>query len=209
VTATLKSDHLLYFNQAKEFVLSSFAAVENQLVPLHLVRTVDWLLKLKPQADEALLIAGVTHDIERAFREDAVYEKMFLSENAFRDEAFLDYHQQRSAVITGNFLKSTTCSAELRTKVEHLVAHHETGGDPESNLLKDADSLSFFQTNVDLFVTVKVKESSLEKVKSKFEWMFERISGIDAREHCRPLYEAALRKLFASVAKTDATSTGC
>ncbi len=207
MTRTPETDHLIYFNQAKEFVLSSFAAVENQLVPLHLTRTVDWLLKLKPQADEALLIAGVTHDIERAFREDAVYAKMFLSENAFRDEAFLEYHQQRSARIIGKFLASITCPAELRTKVEHLIAHHETGGDPESNRLKDADSLSFFQTNVNLFVTVKVKESSPEKVKRKFEWMFERISGIEAREHCRPLYEAALKKLFANTSKVNAVST--
>jgi len=208
VTTTLKTDHLIYFNQAKEFVLSSFAAVENQLVPLHLTRTVDWLLKLKPLADEALLIAGVTHDIERAFREEAVYEKMFLSENAFRDEAFLDYHQQRSAKIIDKFLASITCPVDLRGRVKHLIAHHETGGDPESNLLKDADSLSFFQTNVDLFVTVKVRESSPEKVKRKFDWMFERISGIDAREHCRPLYEAALKKLFVNAANPDAVSTG-
>ena len=205
MTTTLKTDHLIYFNQAKEFVLSSFAAVENQLVPLHLTRTVDWLLKLEPLADEALLTAGVTHDIERAFREEAVYEKMFLSENAFRDEAFLDYHQQRSAGIIDKFLASITCPVDLRSKVKHLIAHHETGGDPESNLLKDADSLSFFQTNVDLFVTVKVRESSPEKVKRKFDWMFERISGIDAREYCRPLYEAALKKLFVNA---DAVSTG-
>ncbi len=198
MTRKSKTDHLIYFNQVKEFVLSSFAAVDNQLVPLHLIRTVDWLIKLYPEADEALLIAGVAHDIERAFREDKVYEKMFLSENAFRDESFLDYHQQRSAKIIGDFLKTTTCPAALQKKVEHLVAHHETGGDTESNLLKDADSLSFFQTNVDLFVTVKVKESSPEKVESKFKWMFERITGPEPRKLCRPLYETALTKLAAA-----------
>ncbi|MCK5681060.1 hypothetical protein KAI46_09670, partial [bacterium] len=61
---------LPYYEAAKEFVKNSFAAVENQLVPLHLERTVDWLVKLYPEADEALLIAGVAHDIERAFREE-------------------------------------------------------------------------------------------------------------------------------------------
>ncbi len=195
MTRPPETGHLIYFNQAKEFVLNSFAAVANQLVPLHLTRTVDWLLKLEQQADEALLIAGVAHDIERAFREDAIYEKMFLSENAFRDKAFLDYHQQRSARIITDFLNTLDCPAEISEKVFHLVAHHETGGDPESNLLKDADSLSFFQTNVDLFVTVKVKESSPEKVKSKFEWMFERISDLKAKELCRPLYESAMIRL--------------
>ncbi len=198
MTRKSATDHLIYFNPAKEFVLNSFAAVANQLVPLHLTRTVEWILKLKPTADEALLTAAVAHDIERAFREDAVYEKMFISENAFRDAAFLDYHQQRSAKIITDFLKTQDCPAEISEKVYHLVAHHETGGDPESNLLKDADSLSFFQTNVDLFVKVKVQESSPEKVKSKFDWMFARISGIDARKLCRPLYEAALDKLAAT-----------
>ncbi len=195
MTLISATSHLIYFNQAKEFIISAFAEVENQLVPLHLVRTVDWILKLEPQADEALLIAGVTHDIERAFREDLVYQKMFSSENAFQDRAFLDYHQQRSAKIIAEFLKTLNCPTPLCDKVYHLVAHHETGGDPETDLLKDADSLSFFQTNVDLFVTVKTRESSPEKVKSKFDWMFARISDPTAREICRPLYNTALNRL--------------
>lgn len=186
---------LPYYKAAKEFVKNSFAAVKNQLVPLHLERTVDWLIKLYPEADEALLIAGVAHDIERAFREEHVYRKMFLSDNAFKDSAFLDYHQQRSAKIISDFLKTLDCPTKLSEKVSHLVAHHETGGDIETDLLKDADSLSFFQTNVDLFVTVKVVESSVDKVKEKFIWMFERISRPQAREFCRPLYEDAMTRL--------------
>ncbi len=173
----------------------SFAAIDNQLVVLHLERTATWLLKLNPEADEALLIAAVSHDIERAFREDHVYQKMFLSDNAFNDPDFLDYHQQRSAKIIAEFLKTLNCPTPLCDKVYHLVAHHETGGDPETDLLKDADSLSFFQTNVDLFVTVKTRESSPEKVKSKFDWMFARISDPTAREICRPLYNTALNRL--------------
>ncbi|MEA3347576.1 MAG: DUF4202 family protein [Pseudomonadota bacterium] len=184
-----------YYKAAKEFVNDSFAAVNNQLVALHLERTVEWLLKLYPESEQALLIAAVSHDIERAFREDHVYQKMFLSENAFQDNAFLDYHQQRSAKIISEFLKTLNCPTALSEKVHHLVAHHETGGDFESDLLKDADSLSFFQTNVDLFVTVKVGESSVDKVKSKFTWMFERISRPQAREFCRPLYEDAMARL--------------
>ncbi|MCK5915630.1 MAG: hypothetical protein KAG92_05795 [Deltaproteobacteria bacterium] len=186
---------MTYYRAAEEFVKDSFAAVGNQLVPLHLKRTVEWLIKLYPNSDQALLIAGVSHDIERAFREDHVYQKMFLSDNAFNDPAFLDYHQQRSAKIICDFLKTRNCPSELNKKIYHLVAHHETGGDVETDQLKDADSLSFFQTNVDLFVTVKVYESSIDKVKSKFTWMFERISDHKAREFCRPLYESAMTRL--------------
>ena len=188
-------DDLPYYEAAKEFVKNSFAAVGNKLIQLHLERTVNWLVKLYPEADEALLIAGVTHDIERAFREESVYQKMFNSDKAFQDSAFLDYHQQRSAKIITEFLKTLDCPTTLSEKIYHLVAHHETGGDSEADLLKDADSLSFFQTNVDLFVTVKVVESSIKKVSDKFTWMFERISSAKARDLCRPLYEDAMAQL--------------
>ncbi len=195
VSETIENRHLVYYPQVKDYVVHSFAAVDNQVVPLHLEKTVDWLLKLHPQADEALLIAGIAHDIERAFREEKVYRKMFHSDNAFLDDSFLDYHQQRSAKIIADFLQRLNCPTTLSKKVFHLVSHHETGGDFETDMLKDADSLSFFQTNVDLFVTVKVRESSIEKVRNKFIWMYERISMLKAREYCLPQYEDAMARL--------------
>lgn len=195
MSESVENRQLVYYPQVREYVVHSFAAVDNRVVPLHLKKTVDWLLKLYPRADEALLIAGIAHDIERAFREDMVYQQMFLSENAFQDPVFLEYHQLRSAKIISAFLETLSYPLELREKVFHLVSHHETGGDFETDLLKDADSLSFFQTNVDLFVTVKVRESSIEKVRNKFIWMFERISMLEAREYCRPQYEDAMAKL--------------
>ncbi len=179
----------------REFVAGSFAAVGNRLVPVHLERTVFWLQKLAPDAGPALLIAALAHDIERAFREEEVYARMFASADAFRDPAFLAYHQQRSARIIGNFLASIACPDSLREEVCRLVSRHEVGGDPASDLLKDADSLSFFENNVKLFVTVKTRESSPAKVRAKFDWMFQRLSLPAARKLCRPLYEAALARL--------------
>ncbi|NIA19733.1 MAG: DUF4202 family protein [Xanthomonadaceae bacterium] len=195
MSETVEKRHLVYFPQVKEYVDHSFAAVNNRIVPLHLERTAAWLIKLCPEVDESLLIAGIAHDIERAFREEVVYQKMFHSDNGFLDDTFLDYHQQRSAKIITDYLKTLNCPTALSEKVFHLVAHHETGGDIETDLLKDADSLSFFQTNIDFFVTVKVKESSVDKVKNKFTWMFERISNPKAREFCLPLYEDAMARL--------------
>jgi len=190
-----KEESLVYLDAVKEYVYRSFAAVGNRVVPVHLEGTVAWLRKLSPEAGEALLVAGMAHDLERAFREDEVYARMFSSDNAFRDPAFLEYHQRRSARIISDYLKSISCPEAMRAKVYHLVSRHEVGGDPESNLLKDADSLSFFEHNVELFVTVKTRESSPEKVRSKFTWMYERISSPVARRFCRPLYEMALERL--------------
>ena len=181
--------------RADSFVKEAFARAGNPLVVRHLKRTVDWLRELKPAADEALVVAALVHDIERAFREEEVYARMFTSPMAFRDPAFLDYHQQRSARIIGDFLAECGAPEDFRIRVCALVARHEVGGDPESDLLKDADSLSFFEVNTDLFVTVKVKEAGLAAVAEKFDWMYARISGARARKLCRPLYEQARARL--------------
>ncbi|MCH8014049.1 MAG: hypothetical protein IH823_04570 [Candidatus Dadabacteria bacterium] len=37
--------------------------------PIHSKNTLKWLLKLRPKADEALRIAALGHDIERAIEE--------------------------------------------------------------------------------------------------------------------------------------------
>ncbi|MBW1645448.1 MAG: DUF4202 family protein [Deltaproteobacteria bacterium] len=202
-----KRQNQVYLAAVGEFVERSFAAAGNRLVPLHLKRTVDWLRKLHPAADEALLVAGMAHDLERAFREEEVYARMFRSAGAFRDPAFLEYHQRRSAEITDAYLAARGCPAPMRTKIFHLINHHEVGGDPESDLLKDADSLSFFTTNVEMFVTVKTRESSPAKVRDKFAWMYERISSPTARRRCRSLYEAALARLDEFVAAGEPAET--
>jgi hypothetical protein len=40
--------------------------------PVHSKNTLEWLLKLKPDADDALKIAALGHDIERAIAERKV-----------------------------------------------------------------------------------------------------------------------------------------
>jgi len=50
---------MLYLEKAKEFVDQSVGPKP------HFQNTLDWLLNLKPDADEALQIAAYCHDIER------------------------------------------------------------------------------------------------------------------------------------------------
>lgn len=52
--------------------------IKNSLVPedpIHSKNTLEWLLKLKPDADEALQIAALAHDIERAIEKRKVKQK--------------------------------------------------------------------------------------------------------------------------------------
>jgi len=76
-----------------------------------------------------------------------------------------------------------------------LISKHEEGGNDDQNLLKDADSISFFENNVPLFLTKHVSEVGKEKVKEKFDWMFNRITSEKAKQIARQWYEEAIKKL--------------
>ena len=76
-----------------------------------------------------------------------------------------------------------------------LVSKHEIGGNDDQNLLKDADSISFFETNVDYFVSMAVSEIGKEKVKDKFDWTFNRITSDKAKQFAQQLYQEAIKKL--------------
>lgn len=74
----------------------------------HLERTAFWLKKLKPEASDAMLIAALSHDIERAFR-DSNYDKVAKSEKGYQSEDHLTYHQEKGAEIMSKFSERERC----------------------------------------------------------------------------------------------------
>ncbi len=70
----------------------------------HLVRTAYWVRYLKPDADEALLLAAVSHDIERASRHDHMLRTLNTSADGFMDKEFLEKHQRIGAKMMADFL---------------------------------------------------------------------------------------------------------
>jgi len=160
----------------------------------HAFRTVFWMKKIYPQADEAMLIAAIAHDIERAFRKDKL-KGIRHSKEGFLDKKHIESHQKKSAEIIGNFLKKQGAEDNLINKVKMLVSKHEIGGSEEQNILKDADSISFFENNVDYFIEKLSVEIGRKEVRDKFDWMFERITSNKAKEIARLWYEDGIRKL--------------
>ncbi len=181
------------YNQAEKFVFDSFNSIGASSQLDHFIRTVYWLKVLSSEADEALLVAAVSHDIERAFRKDDVLEKRKAA--GLADLDFLRAHEERGAEIIAKFLRSTGAGEDFIERVIMLVSRHEEGGNDDQNLLKDADSLSFFENNVPLFLKKVSSELGKEKVKEKFDWMFERITSEEAKEIAKPFYEEAIRGL--------------
>lgn len=184
---------LKYYPKVEKYVIDIFTQNGDERGIPHLLKTVDFIKLLRPEADEALLIAGVAHDIERGFRGKQISEK--IKKQGFKGEDHLKFHQEEGARLASKYLESIGADDELVERVAMLISKHEVGGNIDQDLLKDADSMSFFETNVEHFVTEKVKEYGIEKVTEKLDWMFERISSDRASEITRPLYERASQQL--------------
>jgi hypothetical protein len=112
----------------------------------HAENTLDWLLRLKPDADEALQIAALGHDIERALEARKVKQADFPDYDSFKAA-----HARNSAEILKEIMEDCGVPQDLASKVYSLVYRHETGGHPHADLIKDADSISFFEVNLPLY----------------------------------------------------------
>ena len=92
----------------------------------HLLRGEAWLRRLHPSAPQAMLLATLTHDMERAFpgpdspRQDPA--------RGPDDPVYLEAHQERSARIVTDFLQEKQVSHTLVDEVARLIRVHEVGG---------------------------------------------------------------------------------
>ena len=159
----------------------------------HLLRSLEWLDRVAPDQREAVRLATLTHDMERAFpgpdqphsakMVDAVYERL---------------HSERSARIVGGWLREQQADESLVADVERLIVAHEVGGWPEANLVQAADSLSILDVNVDLFLGfVRSGRFSLPDVRDKFELARDRIRLPHLRDLAAPMADRALERLRA------------
>ncbi|MBI4363645.1 MAG: DUF4202 family protein [Candidatus Doudnabacteria bacterium] len=177
------------FNKTRQFVDEKF---KDPAQMHHFDRTVHWLLQLRPNADEALLIAAIGHDLERAFHgPDDSFNQGSIK---FTDSETLKAHQDKSAELLAAFLKENNADVQLISRVKHLVSKHEVGGDEDQNLLMDTDSLSFLENNAPIFIS-RIDKLGFDKIKGKFDMMFNRISSPKVKDIGRPYYEKMLKDL--------------
>lgn len=168
----------------------------------HLLQTESWLLHLEPGASEALLLAALTHDMERAFPGP---DSLSLDPKQGVDNPFYNIaHSERSARIVSAYLREQGASEERIEQIARLIRAHEYGGNDEENLVQAADSLSFLEVNVDVFLgwmDAGDEKWNADAVRAKFTWMYERIQIPQAIELARPMYQEAMRKLESLIAR--------
>lgn len=173
----------------------------------HLIRAEEWLLILKPDASEEMLLAALTHDMERAF--PGPDSPMIDPKRGVDDPVYNMAHSERSARIVSAYLQEQGATQESIAQVARFIRVHEYGGNDEENFVQAADSLSFLEVNVDSFLSWLdggnngISGDSVwdaDAVGAKFTWMYERIQIPQARELARPLYDEAMRKLESRIA---------
>lgn len=155
----------------------------------HLERTRDWLLVLDPEAGEALVLAALTHDMERHFPGGPSMDPATMPPD---DAVYGKAHSERSAQIVSGWLRDLGAESDLVAEVDRLVLAHEIGGLLDENVLQAADSLSFLEVN-DALVAGWYAEGrcSRERARDQLTYMFERMQVERAVELARPLYARA------------------
>lgn len=145
--------------------------------PGHSINTLEWLLKLEPCADQALQLAALGHDIDRAVEASKVLRASFSAYDDFKAA-----HAVHSAEMLLEILQR--CGVEdpaLADELYRLVCVHEVGGDERSDLLVDADSLSYFDVNLPLYRERNSHEETLQRCVWGFRRLSERAKVIAAQ----------------------------
>src|SRR5262245_53910183 len=157
----------------------------------HLMKSLEWLDRIAPPAREAVRLATLTHDMERAFPgpDQPIDARL-------NDDAYYKAHAERSARIVAAWVQDQGAEPMLVEDVEALVRAHEFGGWPEANLVQAADSLSFLETNVDLFLGfASAGRFPARDVGIKFDRTYQRIQVPAAKLLALPMLRAARRRL--------------
>ncbi len=136
--------------------------------PVHSKNTLAWLLRLKPDADESLQIAALGHDIERAIERRKVRRADFDDYDEFKAA-----HARNSALVLKEIMEECGLPAVITGDVCRLVCRHEVGGDERSDLLKDADAISYFDVNLPFYFE---REGYAETLRRTI-WGYRRLSA--------------------------------
>jgi len=126
-----------------------------------------WVLRLKPDADIALQIAALGHDIDRCFEDKGIKREDYEIYDEYKKQ-----HALTSAKIMCELLKKFGFEKEIIDKVNLLVKNHEIGGEGDLEILKEADSITFFEYNLPFYR----KTHTLKETKDKIKFMYTRLN---------------------------------
>lgn len=147
----------------KEEILNILRQSDLDLEAEHAENTLFWTLKLKSSASLALQIAALAHDIERS-RPDRYRSEDFSDHAEYKRK-----HSDKGAEMLTELLEKYDIDRDTVTEAAELVKLHEVGGTEDADVLQDADSISFFDNNLEFYYSYRGLEGTLKQIKYKFE----------------------------------------
>ena len=153
---------------AKQKIRAAIAVSQVPEDPYHADNTLEWLLRLEPDVGEALQLAALAHDLDRAVEEVKVRRADFDDYDAFKAA-----HARHGAELLRPILTACGVARDMVDEACRLVEVHEVGGDPDADLLKDADSISYFDVNLPLYY----EREGWAESKRRSLWGYQRLSA--------------------------------
>lgn len=176
------------FQIAKDKIAEVVSHSEKEEDPKHSLNTLYWILELKPDAGEILQLAALAHDIERGM-------PIRMTMDTFETyEAYKDAHATKAAEMASQIARDSGYSEQDADRLFAIIKDAETGNDdPDVNLLMDADSISFFDYNIEFYFKAKDEQ----RLKKKMHFAYDRASDkakkiIDRILESKPFF----KKLF-------------
>jgi len=153
---------------AKQKIRAAIAVSRVPEDPHHADNTLEWLLRLEPDVGEALQLAALAHDLDRAVEAVKVRRADFDDYDAFKAA-----HARHGAELLRPILTACGVARDMVDEACRLVEVHEVGGDPDADLLKDADSISYFDVNLPLYY----EREGWAETKRRSLWGYQRLSA--------------------------------
>lgn len=169
------------YKKAEQFMIEQFTKTKDESNISHHQTTVEWIKKLKPNANESLLIAGILHDIERAIFGDW--------KAGSQDPAKIKKHEKQSAEIAEKFLINQNADKKLINLVKNLILFHEQGGNFDQNVLCDADGLAFLQEKAIKKAKQYKEQGKTEEIKKLLSNINNKIKSAEAKIFAKPFYD--------------------
>jgi len=174
------------FDAARRWVVEQYPYNSN-----HLLNTLEWLDRFAPDSREAVRLAALTHDMERAFPGPDQPVMTTLT-----DPEYNRLHSERSARIVSGWFREHGAEPELVGDIGALVLAHEVGGWPEANLVQAADSISFLDANVELALNfVRTGRFTGPQVRAKLDYSYNRIQVSAVHDLAWPYLQRARARL--------------
>jgi hypothetical protein len=153
------------FEDTKNAIAEVVSHSKTEEDPSHSINAWQWLLKLRPNAGEVVQLAILGHDLERALP-DRLTRDQFSSYDEYKLA-----HATRGGEVAEKLALQNGYTKDEAARLSSIIKSAEFGSeDPDVSLVCDADSISFFDNNVEFYL----RRSGSEKTKQKIAFMYSR-----------------------------------